>query len=224
MAKFKRYIGLLVAIFVLVVAFAPARTKDYRDYYYPNATRLTFMTDTIAADFLKPEEKLTEMWKAVSDRMNRCPPFTESIQASRSSMRSDGCGKNDWLFSTLAQQYLLEIQPYEPDIAKLVDQYLAYSESYVQPKMNGFDPEPSRDQRILALEKRIGVAEAKFLHENKGKILAPHYMLHGIFLLLVLLIVVFRELVGSLVLSPLTLLLALGKAGGKATKSLHDKV
>lgn len=52
MVKFKRYIGLLAALFVLVVAFAPARTSDYRDHYYPNATRLTFLTDTIAADFL----------------------------------------------------------------------------------------------------------------------------------------------------------------------------
>ena len=224
MAKFKRYIGLLVAIFVLVVAFAPAKTKDYRDYYYPNATRLTFMTDTIAADFFEPEKNLTVMWKAVSDRMNRCPPFTESIQDSRSSMRSDGCGKNDWLFSKLARQYLSEIQPFEPDIEKLVDQYLAYSERYEQPKMYSFDPEPSRDQKILVLEKRIGVAEAKFLHDNKGKILVPLYMLHGIFLLLVLLIFVYREAVGSLVLSPLTLLLGLGKAGGKAAKSLHDKV
>jgi hypothetical protein len=44
MSKLKRYIGLLVAVFVLVLTFGPAR-NDYRDYYYPSAARLTFLTD-----------------------------------------------------------------------------------------------------------------------------------------------------------------------------------
>lgn len=164
------------------------------------------------------------MWKAVSDYINRCPPFAENSHSQRDMISLRSCEGSGWIFSTLAQKYLSELQLYEPEIVELVNQYHIYNENYVQSKRNDFSPEPSKDPRILALENRIVAAQAKFLQDNKGKILVPLYTLHGIFVLIALLIVIFRETVGTLVLSPLLLILCLGRVGGKAAKSLHDKV
>ncbi|MGF6348173.1 hypothetical protein [Variovorax sp. W2I14] len=223
MSKLKRYIGLLVAVFVLVLTFGPAR-NDYRDYYYPSAARLTFLTDTIVADLVKPEKEFEEAWKAVSDYMNRCPPFTSVKLNQRGSGGSNSCEGNGWIFSALPQRHLTELKAYEPDIEKLVEQYTAWNQKYVPKPRDLFNAEPARDPKILAIEKRIGTAEAKYLNDNKSKLLVPLYFLHGFLVLIALFIVVFREEIGALVLSPLTLLFGLGKVGTKAAKSLHDKV
>lgn len=223
MSKLKRYIGLLVALFVLVLTFGPAG-PEYRNAYYPSAARLTFLTDTVAGDLAKPEKEFVDMWRAVSDYMNRCPPFTEVKRPQWGLRGSNSCEGDGWSFGTLAKLHLADLKPYEPEISKLVDQYTTWSEKYVPKPRDVFNPYPPRDPRILAIEKRIGTAEAKYLNDNKGKVLVPLYLLHGFLVLLALLIVIFREEVGALVLSPLTLLFGLGKAGGRAAKSLHDKV
>ncbi|MFV0677772.1 hypothetical protein [Variovorax sp. tm] len=62
------------------------------------------------------------------------------------------------------------------------------------------------------------------MNDNKSKLLVPLYSLHGLLVLIALFTVIFREEAGALVLSPLTLLFGLGKAGTKAVKSLHEKV
>lgn len=233
MNKFKRYLGLAFALVLMALAFAPMAPPPY----YLDASKVTPLDNTVLAQLTGTGGRGSPIWLGATDYMNACPPFQQTskrvvhIFTPESSDCQAGSG---WVFVGLPQRYEASLTTFEPSIISLANEYSKALSQWNEARRNGssninFSGEPTsakpiRDPRLAELELQIGAAMAKYLDSEKSALAVKLYSVHFFALLVGVFLVVFRQQFGSLLLWPFSLLFGAAKSGGKAARSLHDKV
>ncbi len=238
MDKLKRYVGLAAAIALLALAFTPFENRPH-----PMASKVTPLDGTVLTKLTGVGGREMAFWVYATDYINRCVPFRETSMRVTSMYRVLACEGDDYLFSTFAQEYEVELSKFDPTLPALRTEYLdtpklakevapasglpflsneasTTSNSTYLKSLEG----PKRNARSLKLELQIGTAMAKYLQSVRISIAIGIYLVHALAILFFVGLVLARESVGALLLWPFTLIFGAAKVGTKVAKSLHDKV
>lgn len=238
MEKFKRYLGLAMAIALLALAFAP-----FENNFHPMASKVTPLDNTVLRKLTGVGGREMTFWVYATDYMNRCTPFRNTSLRITSGYREVLCEGDDYLFSTITHEYETELLKFEPTLSILRNEYLrtpklakeiapatglsflsneasTNSHSIYLRSLEG----PKRSTRSLQLELQIGAAMTNYLLTVRNSIAIGIYLIHALAMLIFLGLVFARESFGALLLWPFSLVVGVAKAGTKAAKSLHDKI
>ena len=153
------------------------------------------------------------------------------------------CEGDDYLFSTITQDYETELSKFEPTLSTLQKEYLSTPKLAKEvTRSNGLSFFPNeasttnrsiyldsqvgskRNPQSLQLELQIGTAMAKYLQSVRNSIAIGIYLIHALAILLFIGLVFVRESVGALLLWPFILIFGFAKVGIKTAKSLHEKI
>lgn len=219
MVKLKRYLGLAVAIALLVFAFLPNGNSGYR----LKATQVTRLDNTILAHVANVGGRGSYLWMVFYEYLQRC-----------SSARSDYyrvdnyCSLETPVLYSIAKSKVDSIIVAEPRINEFLKEYSdadAADPRSTMPPTNLFgQPQVRYTERLVKAHEHLGQAISKYLDSQRSTLAFAVYLAHGLAIAAFLLLVRLRETVGGLLLWPFTLLLGAGKVGGKAAKAIHEKV
>lgn len=233
MNKLKRYLGLVFAFVLMALAFAPLGPPPY----YPNASKVTPLDNTLLAQLTGTGGRGSPIWLGATDYMNSCPPFQETskrVVQIFAPERSDCQADSRWVFVGLPQHYEAILTKFDPAIPSLATEYYTNLARWTEAKRSEGSnstlfgvPAPARlirDPRLAELELRIGGAMTKYLDSVKSELAVKLYAVHIFVALAGIFLVMSRQQVGAVLLWPFNLLFGAAKVGSKAARNLHDKV
>lgn len=234
MNKFKRYLGLAVALVLMGFAFAPIGPP----HFYPDASKVTQFDNTLLAQLTSTGGRGSMIWLGATDYMNACPPFQESsrrVIQIFAPERSDCEAGSRWVFVGLPQRYEADLTKFEPAILSFAMEYDTTLAGWIEARRNvssniipfaGSVPviKRMRDPRLAELELQIGAVMAKYLDSAKFELAVNLYVVHFFAALAGGFLILFRQQFGTALLWPFSLLFGAAKVGGKAARTLHDKV
>lgn len=232
MEKFKRYLGLAMALGVLILGFLPLGP----DRYFSRASKLTPLDSTALTYGILRREMRGDMyfWLYSTDYFNSCPPFQEMSLRTNvyDAFRSRRCDGDGFLFSTISQMHEAELTAIEPRFPSLLAEYEAAinaersnsKERQIDLFGNNSVDNKGASTRRLTSEFAIGSVMNKYLGTRQVGLAATIYVIHGLLLMAVLFMVWGRRSVGGLVWFPFSLIFGAARIGAKAAQKTHDKI
>lgn len=218
--KLKGYLGLLVALVIVVLAFFPVG----RERLYPMAAELTALDGTVLTQLsvLKKDSSM-RYWMYASESLRECPPARAREGERRVVYPWRNCDEVDLTLVQLTRERVAEIEPFEPTLRALLNEYAPLLRDDIA------DDDPRKRvknsaSRNAELHLPIFTAVAKYLEAQRTPMAAGVYVAHGAVLLLAFAVVMLRRQVGAVLLWPLSVALGGAAAGAKAAKQLHEKV
>lgn len=210
MEKFKRYLGIAMALILLIFGFFPAGP----DPYFPRASKLTPLDTTILTYGTLRHEMRGDMyfWLYSTEYFNSCPPFQQiSLRTTfHDAIQSKKCNGDGFLFSTISRMHEIELTTIEPKFPAILDEYeAAINSERNEPKEEQFNIVHNKPIQItgastrrLMSEFEIGNVMNKYLETRKVGIATTIYVLHGILILAFIFMVWGRRFIGNLIWFP----------------------
>lgn len=232
MEKVKRYLGILAALCLLAIGFAPVP----KDLFSPldRSEKITQLDGTIlsaATIFNKRNPRdpdIFTLWKMSTAFFNTCDSL--QVAAFRQHQSSTDCN-GWWVFNVAGSAFEAQLSAVDPTYREMSERYqtLSSSENTSHSEaINGrisdpVSPAKTQEEKI-GLERRMSATIAKFLIAEKPHLALQIYLVHAAWIGLFLLLVWQRALFGSLLCLPFTLVLGTSVKVAKAAKKVHEKV
>jgi hypothetical protein len=195
MNKFKRYLGLVVAAILSLFLIVTG------DFEFPYATPVTAMDSTVIVRLTVAKSDSFKMWRQATDFMNRCgkPPADPCREMSR-----------EISFYTVLGN-MTEITKSHPDFWELY---------YADSKLDSQADTPERRK----FTETANQVYAEYLDEVRPRLRTNVWLVNLTWLGLIILCVVYRHIVGGLVLTPFGFVWHILTGGATAAKKVHEKI